>query len=293
MLCVSAPAKVNLHLAVGGLRPDGYHQLTSVFHTLDLSDTLSFREAPGLSLECDVDLGLASEHNLAHRAAVEMGAAFGADPDVSIAITKRIPHGAGLGGGSADAAAVIAALATLWGASPRDERCIDVARSLGADVAFFLVPGGVALMTGRGDVIEAELEPFPGAPVVLVRPPVPVSTAAAYSAFDKHPIAEPSPDAVIAALAARDLRALGASLANNLAQASIAVAPEVRDALEWLRAAPGVTGAEVSGSGSAVFAICESHEVAESAACAAADRGWWSLVTALGGSGVAVNAMEE
>lgn len=288
MLLVSAPAKVNLHLAVGARGADGYHALTGVFHALALHDEVEIRESKSLELDCATDLGVPPEQNLAHRAAVAMGHALGRDPRVSLTLKKRIPHGAGLGGGSSDAAAVIAGLATLWGVDPRDDRCLAVARSLGADVAFFLVPGGAAFMTGRGDVVERALPAAEGTPLVLVRPPRSVSTSAAYAAFDRDPVQVSPPDAVIAALESGDATALAESLVNNLAAASVSVVSEVADALAWVRASQGVTGAEVSGSGSAVFALCESAPAAQVTAERASHEGWWSLATALGGSGVAV-----
>jgi len=289
VLKVFAPAKVNLHLAVGRLREDGYHELTGVFHTLELADELSVEPADSLELVCSADLNAEPEDNLAIRAAVAMGDAFGRDPLVRIVLHKRIPHGAGLGGGSSDAAGVVAALATLWGVESSDERCRAAAASVGADVPFFLVPGGAALMTGRGDRIARELAPLAGAPVALVRPLLPVSTAAAYRAFDAAPVTAAQPDEVVAALEAGDAAALGHALVNNLEAASAAVVPEVADALAWTRMATGVVGAAVAGSGSAVFAIVASDEAAETIARAAESRGWWGAATRLGGSGVRVD----
>ncbi|TLM78483.1 MAG: 4-diphosphocytidyl-2C-methyl-D-erythritol kinase, partial [Actinobacteria bacterium] len=184
MLVVTAPAKVNLFLGVGAARPDGYHDVTTVLHALSLHDTLEISPAETLTLDCEPDLGIPAEKNLAWRAATEFSRAVGREPAVALRLRKRIPHGAGLGGGSSDAAAVIAGLASLWGLPRDDERCEAVARALGADVAFFLEPAGAALMTGRGDVIEQALRPLAGVPVALVRPETPVPTPAAYAAFD-------------------------------------------------------------------------------------------------------------
>jgi len=289
VLKVFAPAKVNLHLAVGRLREDGYHELTGVFHALELADEVSLEPAESLELMCDADLGIEPEDNIALRAAVAMGREFGRAPLVRIGLMKRVPHGAGLGGGSSDAAAVIAGLATMWNAETTDVRCVAAAAGVGADVPFFLVPGGAALMTGRGDRVARELVPLGGTPVVLVRPPLPVSTAAAYRAFDAAPVAAEEPDAAIAALETGDVTALGRALANNLEAASAAVVPEVADALAWTRTATGVLGAAVAGSGSAVFAIVESDHAAAAIARAAEDRGWWSAATRLGASGVRVD----
>lgn len=291
MLRVLAPAKVNLHLGVGPVGPDGYHELTSVFHTLDLADEIAVRPADRLSVSCTADLGIPEERNLAYRAAVAMGEAFGFEPAVHVAVDKRIPSGGGLGGGSSDAAAVIAALAVMRGVDPLDDRCLAVARTLGADVSFFLVPGGAALMTGRGDVVERELPACAGVPVVLVAPRLPVSTAAAYAAFDAHPVAADSPARVVAALEEGDSAAVGHALFNNLTSAAISVVAEVGEALAWVHRCGGVTGALVSGSGSTVFALCESAGDVRRIADAASREGWWSAATALGARGVSVNEM--
>ena len=123
MLRITAPAKINLHLAIGARRADGYHELVGVFHALELADGIWMEPADGLIVECDADVGAKPRHNLAYRAAEAMGAAFEREPAVRIVLEKRIPHGAGLGGGSSDAAAVIAGLATMWGVDAEDPRC--------------------------------------------------------------------------------------------------------------------------------------------------------------------------
>lgn len=288
MVRVHSPAKINLHLAVGERLTDGYHELTSVFHALALADEVLVTSADSLSLTCDVDLGVSPQDNLAFRAALAMGRRFDRDPSVTIAIRKRVPHGAGLGGGSSNAAAVIAALATTWGVDPAGAECHEVARSLGADVGFFLVPTGAALMTGRGDHVACELAACAGLEVVLVRPHEPVSTAQAYAAFDRDPVpAEPS-SAMLDALAACDARAVAAATYNNLAPAAISVLPVVAQVLSWVRSQPGVLGAQVSGSGSAVFALCDSADNSRSLVEAAQSRDLWSVATRLGSSGVRV-----
>lgn len=283
-LLVIAPAKVNLHLAVGAVRPDGYHDVTTVLHALELADEVRVTPASSLLLEAP-DLGVAPEQNLAHRAAVALGRTLGKRPDVHITLVKRIPHQAGLGGGSSDAAAVIFGLATLWGIDPGSPECLETAATLGADVPFFLT-GACALMTGRGDVLERVLPPLAGSPVVVVRPPHPVPTPAAYAAFDAAP--QPAPDAheLISALEVGSVACSAASLANNLEAASAAVVPEVGEAVAWLRGSAGCLGAAVAGSGSAVFGLMDSAGSAEAIAARAADRGWWSAATALAAEGV-------
>lgn len=283
---LSAPAKVNLFLGVGGTRPDGYHAVTTVLHTLELADEIHIAEAPELTLTCTADLCIPAEKNLAWRAATSLGEAFGRRAEVAIELRKMVPHGAGLGGGSSDAAAVIAGLATLWGESHLDPRCLNVARSLGSDVPFFLL-GGAALMTGRGDVFERHL-PAMDTPVVLVKPADPVSTAEAYRTFDASPEPPGVPDPVVAALKAHDAAALGGALSNNLAAVAQTLVPTVGEALAFLSAAGDTLGACVAGSGSAVFALCPDDAVAERIADEATAHGWWSAATRLSASGVEV-----
>lgn len=287
MKCI-APAKINLMLAVGGIRPDGYHAVTTVLHTLELWDEVTVEPASALEFECGIDLGVPAQDNLAHRAAVALGAALGREPLVRIQLVKRIPHGAGLGGGSSDAAAVLAALATEWGLSWGDPMVVDVAASLGADVPFFLAESPCALMTGRGDRLERRFAGFPGIPLALVKPPQPVPTAAAYAAFDRSPRPADDGTRMIDALAAGDQGAMAAALSNNLEAASEEVVPAVGEVLAWMRSQPGISAAVLAGSGSACFALCEDDRVATHIAGAAKDRGWWSAATRLGQSGVRI-----
>ncbi len=282
---VAAPAKVNLFLGVGDRLPDGYHAVTTVLHVLEFGDEVSIEPHARLELHCDVDLGVSPEGNLAYRAAVAFGEVVGRIPAVRITLCKVVPHGAGLGGGSSDAAAVIAGLSALWGLQG-DERALSVAASLGADVPFFLMSSPAALMTGRGDVLGRSLTGMPGLPVVLVRPPVSVSTAAAYRAFDASPAVPGDPARVLDALEVGDPGALASSLANNLEKAAAVVAPEVLTVRSWLQEAPGVRGSLLAGSGSAMFALCEDDEAALRIADAAQGHGWWAHATRLGAHGV-------
>lgn len=279
ILRILAPAKVNLHLSVGPTRPDGYHELTTVFQALAFGDTVTITDDGSESFTCTPDLGLPAEQNLAHRAARAMSERFERPVGYSIAIEKRIPAGAGLGGASTDAAAVVEGLATLWGITPSDQAVLDVARSLGADVPFFF-EGGTALFTGRGDVLDRRLMPL-DAPVVLVKPRTPVNTAEAYVRFDALAPAEgPPPDRLLDALEARDPTGVAAALFNNMTSAAIALVPEVGVALDLVRGRPGVLGAAVAGSGSSVFGVCDSPESAADVADAAREAGFWAQVTA-------------
>ncbi len=288
LLRVIAPAKVNLFLGVGASRPDGYHDVTTVLHALELHDVLTISQADSLSVTCDVELGVSVADNLVHRAAVALARAFGREPNVRIAIEKRIPHGAGLGGGSSDAAATVAGLAALWGLDPGDGRCRGVAAALGADVPFFLERTGAALMTGRGDLTARVLPTLEGIPVALVKPMCGVSTAAAYRAFDDTPQPCGDPARVIETLESQDALQLALALENNMTRAASEVAPDVAEALLWTRGSDGVLGAAVAGSGSAVFALCESASAAQRVREGAESLGWWSEATVLRAHGVDV-----
>jgi 4-diphosphocytidyl-2-C-methyl-D-erythritol kinase len=275
---IAAPAKVNLYLAVGPRRADGYHELETVMQTLDLHDTVTLEPAPSLDVTCSPSLDLPGETNLAAVAARTLGGLLGRSPDVAIDVCKRIPAGGGLGGGSSDAAAVLRGLATLWGLSADDPRMRTAAAEVGADVPFFLI-GGCALMAGRGDVLVRHL-PSPSLHIALVNPGVPVPTAAAYAALDEAPpVSAPGADALLEALDRRDPSAVGAALFDGMTAAAVGLVPAVSDALALVTRSAGVLGACMAGSGSTVFGVFSDASAAEAAAAAARERGWWGAAT--------------
>lgn len=278
MTSLIAPAKLTLYLAVGQTRPDGYHALTVVFCALEDGDIVHVEPAPSLSVACEPGVGVAEQDNLAWRAAVAMGDAFGRLPDFAIRIEKRVPAGGGLGGGSGDAAAVIASIAASWGVDRDDPRLEAAARTVGADVSFPL-RGGCAVYAGRGDALKRTL-PVPPIHLAVVSAGEPVSTAAAYAAFDEQPrLAAPGPRGVTDALVFRDPAALGAALFNNMTAAACGLAPSVAETLAFVGSTEGCLGAAVAGSGSSVFGVFAELATAQAAAQAAAARGWWSLAT--------------
>ena len=285
-LTVVAPAKINLYLGVGALRPDGYHAVATVMHTLELADTVRIMDADELTVTTSVDLGIEEADNLAYRAALAFAEEFGEPVRTVIEIEKRIPAQAGLGGGSSDAAAVLAGLARLRGVRADDPRLVRTARRLGADCAFLLV-GGCAVMRGRGDEYARKL-PTLSADVVLVRPEGAVSTADAYRTFDAAPERAADIRPVTDSICFRDLPALGAALANNLTAASISLVPGVGEALAWVQGERGILGVAMAGSGSAVFGICEDSAAAVRIAEAAQALGWWAVATRTGAHGATV-----
>jgi 4-diphosphocytidyl-2-C-methyl-D-erythritol kinase len=181
---VEAPAKLNLGLRISGLRPDGFHDIRSLFHTVSLCDELRVVIEPGsgeVSVRVDEGDAPADASNLACMAASSWIAATGADIDVSIGLCKRIPAAAGLGGGSSDAAAVLRVLEGSGAGRCGD--LADLALDLGSDVPFFM-KGGAALVEGRGEIVRpVSCPPFRA---VLLVPPVSVSTPWAYSLWDSR-----------------------------------------------------------------------------------------------------------
>jgi 4-diphosphocytidyl-2-C-methyl-D-erythritol kinase len=289
-LTITAPAKVNLFLGVGAVRADGYHAVTTVMHALELADTVRLTPADDLTLSCDADLGIPAEKNLAYRAACEFAAAFDVDVLLDIEVRKAIPSGAGLGGGSSDAAAVLAGLAH-WAGLPHDHaRLQGVARSLGADCAFLLADGP-ALMAERGDAVLRLLTPISGS-VVVVKPPQSVPTADAYRAFDLAPAPAGDVGAVTQALDSGDAVALASAFSNNMTAASTGLVPAIGEVRSWLAEQGTVTGTLMAGSGSAVFALCADEQAARRIASAAEARGWWAAATALSPTGARVIAEE-
>ncbi|MFZ0906708.1 MAG: 4-(cytidine 5'-diphospho)-2-C-methyl-D-erythritol kinase, partial [Mycobacterium sp.] len=231
---VRAPGKINLYLAVGDRRESGYHDLTTVFHAVSLVDEITVRNADVLSLEISGEgagqLPL-DEGNLAWRAAELMADHVGRAPDVSIAIDKAIPVAGGMGGGSADAAAVLVAINSLWelGVPRRDLHML--AAKLGSDVPFAL-HGGTALGTGRGEELATVLarNTFHW---VLAFAEGGLSTSAVFTELDRlREVGKPpgldEPGPVLAALAAGDPEQLAPLLGNELQAAALSKDPALR-----------------------------------------------------------------
>jgi 4-diphosphocytidyl-2-C-methyl-D-erythritol kinase len=287
-IVATAPAKLNLFLGVGRLGADGYHEVCTVVHALELADRVSLESSDRLEVRMPGAEACPPEQNLAWRAAVMLGEAVGRFPRARITIEKAVPVGAGLGGGSSDAAAVLLGLSALWDIEVGGERLLSLTRALGSDVPFFL-HGGAARLGGRGDVLEEALPPVE-VPILLVKPLAALSTDAVYQAFDCAPIVPGDPDIVEAALRAGDARKLGRGLANNLTEAACRLEAGVADALRWAGQAPGVLGAAMTGSGSAVFAVCRDYETALALERQADARGWWSRATRTVRSGVTIRS---
>jgi 4-diphosphocytidyl-2-C-methyl-D-erythritol kinase len=257
---VRVPAKINLSLSVGPLRPDGYHELVTVFHAVSLYDEVIARSARGISLsveplrrDSDVEQVPADERNLAWQAAALLAEQCGVEPNVRLTIRKDIPVAGGMAGGSADAAATLVACDALWGTGLRRDELHDLAAQLGSDVPFAL-HGGTAIGTGRGEHISPVLAAA-GLEWVIAVLDAGLSTPKIFEACDaqrrRANVEAPSPGVhpdLMAALRSRDSLAIGRALYNDLQPAAIEVLPEIGELLELGRAA-GACGSLVSGSG--------------------------------------------
>jgi len=260
---VRVPGKVNLFLAVGDLRDDGYHELTTVFHAVSLLDEITVREADVLSLELvgeGAETLPTDERNLAWRAAELMAEHVGRSPDVAITIEKTIPVAGGMAVGSADAAGVLVAMNTLWelGVPRRDLHAL--AAQLGSDVPFAL-HGGTALGTGRGEELATVLtrSTFHW---VLAFADIGLSTPQVFGELDRlrgetelPRLTDPEP--LLAALATGDAADLAPLLGNDLQAAALSLAPSLRRTLQ-AGAEAGALAGIVSGSGPTCAFLCAS-----------------------------------
>lgn len=282
-----APAKLNLHLGIfAQLDERGYHRADSLMVALDLCDEVRVELLEGVrtpQVECVPAVDVPPERNTVYRAAVELAKCMGREPAVRIQVQKHVPDQAGMGGSSSDAASVIRALCQLWGADAQSPEVTDAARAVGADVPFFLDPVPT-LLVGAGDVVA---EKFPSlrepVSVALVRPAGPgVSTPAAYAAFDEEHEEPADPEALCDALrrGKADAKTLAGLLANNLDPVACRLLPAVAEVREWLLARDESLGGQVTGSGSCVFAVCESDEAAERIVQAAKKKfGCWTMIS--------------
>lgn len=267
---VRVPGKVNLYLAVGDLRADGYHDLTTVFHAVSLLDEVTVQNADVLSLTLSgegVESLPTDERNLAWQAAVLLAEHVGRAPDVAINIEKSIPVAGGMAGGSADAAAVLVAMNTLWelGVPRRDLHAL--AAQLGSDVPFAL-HGGTALGSGRGEELATVLarSTFHW---VLAFAHRGLSTPKVFAELDRlradtvrgEPPRTEEPEPVLAALASGDPAELAALLGNDLQPAALSLYPDLRRTLRAGVEAGALAGI-VSGSGPTCAFLCPSSTTA-------------------------------
>ncbi len=279
-LVVPAFAKVNLGLEVLGTRSDGFHELRTLFQTIDLHDVVRLRPHPdAVVVRCDHPGVPGGEGNLAWRAADQLRRFAAVRQGVEIEITKRIPVAGGLGGGSSDAAAVLMALDRCWRLGLGAAGLHPLARRLGADVPYFLL-GGTALGLGRGDEVYP-LRRQVRADVVVVDPCRPLSTAAVFARLDASLTPRENSHRIFN-FVSKDVRGVPpfALLGNDLAQAALDEAPDLADKLARIRGiliGKGALQALLSGSGSSFFGLFADGRTARRAGAAlgvAGFRAW-------------------
>jgi 4-diphosphocytidyl-2-C-methyl-D-erythritol kinase len=259
-----APAKLNLFLEVLSRRADGYHEIASLMVPLDWHDELEFSSARDLTLSCDEPALDVGPTNLVMQAARTLQATTGCQAGAAIHLRKRLPWAAGLGGGSSDAAATLLGLNQLWKLELKPAELQSIATKLGSDVGFFL-NGGPAWCTGRGEIV-APVTLQMDVPVLVIVPGFGLRTPDVYRRLEV-------PARPLDVLQARQrlesastLMDLGAALFNRLQEPALAIRPELAEIPAMLAATarPGeILGQQLSGSGSAWFALCSSFDAAQ------------------------------
>jgi len=270
-LIVPSPAKVNLSLWIRGKRTDGYHDIVTVMHTVGLFDILSFLPSDRLELEVEGDSSLPlNRSNLIIKAANLFKEATGIKPEVKIKVKKEIPVGAGLGGGSSNAAATLKGLNEIYGSPLSQEELLKLAGELGSDVPFF-IKGGLAVAYGRGEKLRhynpAEFE------ILLVYPGFPCSTAEVYGELPpirREVTPEDAEKLIISPLVSGRFEELVENMENDLERSGapcIEKVMEVKEVLKDMGLRP-----LMSGSGSSVFAVVKDREIDVSPL---KRKGWW------------------
>lgn len=287
---VRAPGKVNIQLAVGGRRDDGFHELATVFLAVSCYDEITVAPSEGLRVTVSgtqADRVPTDDSNLAARAARLLGKHYGIEPNVHIHILKRIPVGGGMAGGSADGAGALVACNALWDAGADHTILLRLAAELGSDVPFSLL-GGAALGCGRGE----KLKPLPAGSKyhwVFALADTGLSTPAVFAEYDRlrvaaglevadGPVPRPRPSApVIQALGDGDVWALGAALQNDLEPAALALRPSLADTLK-AGVEGGALGALLCGTGASCAFLTDSEHSASRLVAALQDSGTCSSV---------------
>lgn len=266
---VRVPAKINLWLAVGDLRPDGFHDLVTVYHAVDLFDEVVVEQSSRLSVRTHGATGVpGGAKNLAGQAVRALARTAGRPGSVKVEITKQIPVAGGMAGGSADAAAALVGTAALWGLDLNREQLAEIAAGLGSDVPFALT-GGTAIGTGRGERISPVLARTPMT-WVLGMAHEGLLTPSVFGELDRLRAESPLPrldkvDAILGALATGDPRKVARHLGNDLQAAAISLQPSLQTTLDRGLKAGALAGI-VSGSGPTVAFLCESPNAGDDVA---------------------------
>jgi len=251
------PAKINLFLKLTGKRPSGYHELESLFAFLDLSDVLEVKKSTEFNLKIDGEFAkfVDEKNNLFTKILDFFASEFHISKNISIHITKNIPVGAGLGGGSSNAAFFMKALNEIFSLQLSKEKLQEISLNFGSDIAFFF-EGQTAIVKGRGEFITpfSKFSPFE---ILLINPKINLSTKQVFEKFDRKFSAE----LPLAELLKKDVFEL-INLPNDLEKPAISAAPIIQEIIDELKNA-GAKIAKMSGSGATCFAIFEDKKIDE------------------------------
>ncbi len=266
-------AKINWMLDVLGKRQDGFHEISTIYQTVDLCDRLTFKPSEVFSLSCSDPTIPLGEENIVYRAAEALAKSHGLKATGSIHIEKNIPSPGGLGGGSSNAAICLLGCSLLWGIEPAEDELVAIGASLGSDVPFFFA-GGTALGGGRGEVItpisDVE-EPF----MIIVSPRFGVETASAFRALNADFLTEntENPNLLVSRLEGGRLNVGSASLTNHFEDSVFKRFPEI-ELIQSKLIECGARTARMSGSGSSVFAVFDKEETRQATLEAIRDKDW-------------------
>lgn len=269
---VNAYAKINLTLDITGRREDGYHLLDTIMQSVSLCDTIEINRTTeqGVRLACDKEYLPTDAKNTACLAAELFLNHCGLKNEgIEILLEKKIPSRAGMGGGSADAAAVLRGLNEMFEQNLPDEELEKMGAKIGADVPF-CVRGGTCRCTGIGEILQP-VTPMPNCEIVICKPPAGMSTPRAYALLDSYPLTHAySTPKMLSALESGDLRQIGASLGNRFDETMKLMQVKV---IEKAMMSSGACGAMMTGSGSAVFGIFDDKKAATACADMLTDKG--------------------
>ena len=288
---VRAHAKINLYLNVLGKREDGYHTLETVFHSIGLHDDVIIRKhrSTGITLQCSHPNVPSDSRNLAYRAAARLSESVGGIGGIHIEIRKQIPVAAGLAGGSANAAAVLAGVNALFDLGIAPKTLMQLGSELGADVPFCL-HGGAAVGLGIGDRLT-RLPALPGVPLLLLNPGIALSTANVFKKLNFSLTTEKKSGIIIkTCLENRDIVGIGSNLYNLLEGAVFPEYPVLSDLKAEVSTHNGVLGALMSGSGATLFALMQDSSTAARNESHFKNRVAFCTTTATSPVGVSIDA---
>lgn len=285
MIVETAPAKVNLYLHIGPVREDSLHELASLFVFTEDGDNVSVAPAGNLSLKvagpfAPALAGLPVEDNLVLRAAMQLRSVCKISAGAAITLEKNLPIAAGIGGGSADAAAVLRALVKLWNVDISEAALVELAFGLGADIPACL--SGAPVNVGGAGEQMTKGPVLPALWICLVNPGVETPTGPIFRAFDNANSAPPAP--AFTSLPSKDYGALKTALENtrnDLQPYALEGAPVIAEVLEELADAPGALTARMSGSGATCFALFASEADARCVEESVRAKGWWTMASRL------------